>query len=556
MSLAIAQAMGGGASVPPAHSHKQAYALAQQQAISRAIAQAGGGVFAGYGAGTGYGDGRSAGTGSAPAAAAAMAATPAAPESAHPHGSVQGFVQSSSSGSSAAPPPAATAAPPQMNPDGFYSNAHGHGGGLGYYGEGIGFQQDGGAAAGEAGTAAGDSGDAGGRGNPEAEVVGGWDGESVTHGNAAIPPPSSALDAMHAKAAEVAARLSATDANAAAAARAAGAPPPLPRDLPPPFVLVAHFRDATVSRIERKRIIAAGERNVAFVRRREEERNRPPDPNRPLHAGHSAGADYGGRNVGSGGGGRGGGGYAYGGGGRGGRGRDARAGIGAPGSHMPNTAVYVSGLPPGTTTEKLEVLFSGHGAIKRTKIYRHEDGRLKGDALITYQRPGSVEGACKRLNGVCFGGATLRVSPADFERQQEAADAQHAATPASPRAADAADAGSAAGVGRAEPAGAPADAPPLPAECEAAAQPVVLLRHVYLPEEAESSPNFLDELEVSKEGTRALWQARRRRMRREWWQRCQRTAGEWRDLGGRGWRESRYESSGRDRRIRLGYRWR
>jgi hypothetical protein len=42
-----------------------------------------------------------------------------------------------------------------------------------------------------------------------------------------------------------------------------------------------------------------------------------------------------------------------------------------------------------------EALFTSIGKIRRVKIYRDENNKPKGDALVTFVRPGSVDSACK-----------------------------------------------------------------------------------------------------------------------------------------------------------------
>ena len=157
-------------------------------------------------------------------------------------------------------------------------------------------------------------------------------------------------------------------------------------------------------------------------------------------------------------------------------------------SSGPTTAIYVSGLPPSVTQAQLGQLFSPYGRVRRIKIYRitgHpsardvddsgqplgaeeqaqarepdrelgpdrepearygatgevEDGQgvmpeapssdrsamkgiPKGDALVTFMKPGSVGTAIKKLNGVAItavgGGAyRLSVQAADFSHKIE-----------------------------------------------------------------------------------------------------------------------------------------
>ncbi|KAG0639806.1 hypothetical protein HOY80DRAFT_1009356 [Tuber brumale] len=92
-----------------------------------------------------------------------------------------------------------------------------------------------------------------------------------------------------------------------------------------------------------------------------------------------------------------------------------------------NTAVYITNLPPDTTEEEVKEVFSKYGVIAeeidrgkpRIKLYRNEDGSVKGDALVVYFRPESVNLAVQMLDdsdfrfGVSEGGR-IKVQPADF----------------------------------------------------------------------------------------------------------------------------------------------
>ncbi|KAG0135358.1 hypothetical protein HOY82DRAFT_589829 [Tuber indicum] len=100
-----------------------------------------------------------------------------------------------------------------------------------------------------------------------------------------------------------------------------------------------------------------------------------------------------------------------------------------------NTAVYITNLPPDTTEEEVNKVFSRFGVIAeeidrgkpRIKLYRNEDGSVKGDALVVYFRPESVNLAVQMLDdsdfrfGVSEGGR-IKVQPADFsyKAQQDA----------------------------------------------------------------------------------------------------------------------------------------
>ncbi|CAZ80273.1 unnamed protein product [Tuber melanosporum] len=100
-----------------------------------------------------------------------------------------------------------------------------------------------------------------------------------------------------------------------------------------------------------------------------------------------------------------------------------------------NTAVYITNLPPDTTEDEVNKVFSRFGVIAeeidrgkpRIKLYRNEDGSVKGDALVVYFRPESVNLAVQMLDdsdfrfGVSEGGR-IKVQPADFsyKAQQDA----------------------------------------------------------------------------------------------------------------------------------------
>lgn len=44
-----------------------------------------------------------------------------------------------------------------------------------------------------------------------------------------------------------------------------------------------------------------------------------------------------------------------------------------------------------------DMLFSPYGNIRRIKVYRDKDGHPKGDALITYAKPGSATSAISKV---------------------------------------------------------------------------------------------------------------------------------------------------------------
>ncbi|MCJ1252486.1 hypothetical protein MMC24_000292 [Lignoscripta atroalba] len=93
-----------------------------------------------------------------------------------------------------------------------------------------------------------------------------------------------------------------------------------------------------------------------------------------------------------------------------------------------NTAVYVTNLPPSTTVDELESVFSRCGVIAeeidrgkpRIKLYTDDAGKLKGDALIVYFKAESVDLAVQILDDTDFRigesapGGKMRVVAADF----------------------------------------------------------------------------------------------------------------------------------------------
>ncbi|KAF7728182.1 hypothetical protein EC973_006576 [Apophysomyces ossiformis] len=72
----------------------------------------------------------------------------------------------------------------------------------------------------------------------------------------------------------------------------------------------------------------------------------------------------------------------------------------------PNTSVYVTGIPSDVTVEEMKTVFSKCGVIMedletgepKIKIYHDEEGRVKGDALVTYFKEESVPLAISLLD--------------------------------------------------------------------------------------------------------------------------------------------------------------
>ncbi|KAI5466382.1 hypothetical protein BGZ63DRAFT_480846 [Mariannaea sp. PMI_226] len=83
----------------------------------------------------------------------------------------------------------------------------------------------------------------------------------------------------------------------------------------------------------------------------------------------------------------------------------------APPQPKQNTAVYVTGLPADATVEEVHDLFSRKGGViaeeidsgaPRIKLYTDSEGNFKGDALIVFFKPQSVEMAIMLLDDTDF----------------------------------------------------------------------------------------------------------------------------------------------------------
>ncbi|KAH6898736.1 hypothetical protein B0T10DRAFT_117659 [Thelonectria olida] len=83
----------------------------------------------------------------------------------------------------------------------------------------------------------------------------------------------------------------------------------------------------------------------------------------------------------------------------------------APPQPKQNTAVYVTGLPADATVEEVHELFSKKGGViaeeidsgaPRIKLYSDDQGNFKGDALIVFFKPQSVEMAIMLLDDTDF----------------------------------------------------------------------------------------------------------------------------------------------------------
>ncbi|KAI7720658.1 hypothetical protein KC353_g2002 [Hortaea werneckii] len=100
-----------------------------------------------------------------------------------------------------------------------------------------------------------------------------------------------------------------------------------------------------------------------------------------------------------------------------------------------NTAVYVTSLPQDVDTQELHDVFSKFGVIAesldssepRIKLYYNDDSSFKGDALIVYFRPESVQLAINMLDETDFrlgqqlptGPMRVREAEASYKAQKE-----------------------------------------------------------------------------------------------------------------------------------------
>lgn len=93
-----------------------------------------------------------------------------------------------------------------------------------------------------------------------------------------------------------------------------------------------------------------------------------------------------------------------------------------------NPNVYVSGLPPDVTFQELEPVFKRAGVLKldvdtggsKIRIYNGEDGKCKGDALVTFANSASVELAVKHLHEhELRPGCRICVQQADFDDEKK-----------------------------------------------------------------------------------------------------------------------------------------
>ncbi|OUM67074.1 hypothetical protein PIROE2DRAFT_40318, partial [Piromyces sp. E2] len=97
------------------------------------------------------------------------------------------------------------------------------------------------------------------------------------------------------------------------------------------------------------------------------------------------------------------------------------------------TSVYVSGLPFDTTLEEMKDVFSKYGIISedintgqpRIKLYKDSEGNLKGDGLVTFLKPESVELCINLLDDSDFRlgeNSRIRVQKAEFKEKERTND--------------------------------------------------------------------------------------------------------------------------------------
>ncbi|KAG5981666.1 hypothetical protein E4U55_002702 [Claviceps digitariae] len=108
----------------------------------------------------------------------------------------------------------------------------------------------------------------------------------------------------------------------------------------------------------------------------------------------------------------------------------------APPQPKQNTAVYVTGLPPDATVTEVHDLFSRKAGViaeeidsgaPRIKLYMDEGGNFKGDALIVFFKPQSVDMAIMLLDDTDFritpsgtrqGRMRVQVADASYKKTQ------------------------------------------------------------------------------------------------------------------------------------------
>ena len=90
--------------------------------------------------------------------------------------------------------------------------------------------------------------------------------------------------------------------------------------------------------------------------------------------------------------------------------------------------LYVGNLPYTTTEEELAELFGDYDPVHAAKIVRdHETGRSRGFGFVLLDREHAMV-ALEKMNGVDFGGRTLRIGEARV-RYTPANEGSYASSP-------------------------------------------------------------------------------------------------------------------------------
>lgn len=111
-----------------------------------------------------------------------------------------------------------------------------------------------------------------------------------------------------------------------------------------------------------------------------------------------------------------------------------------------NTAVYVTSIPLDADQDEIQQVFSKCGVIAedldtgkpRIKMYEDENGKFKGDALVVYFRPESVQLAVQMLDDTDFRFGVegpmgkMKVQPADFSHKKQQQPEDQPAQPSKP----------------------------------------------------------------------------------------------------------------------------
>eukprot|EP00238_Polyblepharides_amylifera_P013289 CAMPEP_0196579332 /NCGR_PEP_ID=MMETSP1081-20130531/20340_1 /TAXON_ID=36882 /ORGANISM="Pyramimonas amylifera, Strain CCMP720" /LENGTH=123 /DNA_ID=CAMNT_0041898877 /DNA_START=159 /DNA_END=526 /DNA_ORIENTATION=+ len=97
-----------------------------------------------------------------------------------------------------------------------------------------------------------------------------------------------------------------------------------------------------------------------------------------------------------------------------------------------NCRVYFSGFPDDITEDDVRELFCGIGIIARQrqkrgfkdqwpwaiKLYKEDNGKMKGDGTVTYEDPSAAQSAPEFFNGHVFRGKTIEVQMATMSENR------------------------------------------------------------------------------------------------------------------------------------------